>query len=237
MNRGGCRRGYMPSDEHEFVEQIDILRKAACDVGYLLDAGYPVKNATVFVGNHYLLSERQRLALARSVAPKDQAQKRRRKELPAELLNGAAVHIDTFNTVIALETAFSGSILLRCMDGAVRDLAGLRGTYRLIDKTEQAVDAIKNVLVRHHAAKAFFYLDAPVSNSGRLKQKIAEAFAGSGMETEFHVIRGVDRILMNQDIVITGDSVILDHCRNWYNLVYEAVRMEIGNYPYVEVWR
>ena len=49
------------------------------------------------------------------------------------------MHIDGFNTIITLEVALSGSLLLKCMDNTVRDPADLRGTYRLIDKTSQAI--------------------------------------------------------------------------------------------------
>ena len=63
-----AKRGFMPTDERDFSDKAQtVLRKAAEEVGYLLDRGYPVKSVTTFVGNHYLLSERQRLALARAL--------------------------------------------------------------------------------------------------------------------------------------------------------------------------
>lgn len=52
------------------------------------------------------------------------------------------VHIDGFNTVITLEVALSGSPVFYCRDGALRDLAGLRGTYRVIDKTQEAIELL-----------------------------------------------------------------------------------------------
>lgn len=61
-----------------------------------------------------------------------------------------------------------------CMDGTYRDLAGLRGTYRLIDKTDAAIRLILSELQRLSVNRAVFWLDAPVSNSGRLKTRIAE---------------------------------------------------------------
>ncbi len=106
--------------------------------------GYDVKPVTTFVGNHYLFSERQRLALARSVSAKEYIRKRVNKEL---LQTGneylpETVHIDGFNTVITLEVALSGSPVFYCRDGALRDLAGLRGTYRVIDKTQEAIELL-----------------------------------------------------------------------------------------------
>ena len=62
------RRGYYPSDKNEFgIKAIEKLNKSAKNLYYLLNEGYNVKSASTFVGNHYLLSERQRLALARVI--------------------------------------------------------------------------------------------------------------------------------------------------------------------------
>ena len=66
------RRGYTPNDENEFSEQaVARLLQAGCDLRYLLNRGYHIKGASAFVGNHYLLSERQRLAMVRAISSDD----------------------------------------------------------------------------------------------------------------------------------------------------------------------
>ena len=95
------KRGYVPTDEKEFVRQIEKLRSAGADLYYLINRGYPIKSASVFIGNHYLLSERQRMALVRSVSPEERIRDRKAKEKP-RLEEGAAVFIDGFNTIIYL---------------------------------------------------------------------------------------------------------------------------------------
>jgi len=227
-------RGYIPTDERDFRKQIDTLAKAGNDVYYLINQGYPIKSATEFVGNHYLLSERQRLALARAISPEISISARKAKELQG-LPKGSTVHIDGFNTIISLEIAFSGSTLLLCMDGTVRDLAGLRGTYRLIDKTDIAIRAVKRILEHEEVGEAEFFLDAPVSNSGRLKARIAEIMEESPVNATFSVIPDVDKLLYTKEAVVTGDAIILDHCKSWFNLVKRAIDSEIGEYPYVEI--
>lgn len=227
-------RGFCPTDERDFHKQFATLEKAGNDVYYLINQGYPVKTVTEFVGNHYLLSERQRLALARSISPENSLLARKAKELSC-LPEGSTVHIDCFNTIISLEIAFSGSMLLLCMDGTVRDLAGLRGTYRLIDKTDRTIQAVRGVLEREKVGEAHFLLDAPVSNSGRLKSRIAEFMADSPVQASFSVIHDVDRHLYEQEAVVTSDAIILDHCKSWFNLVRRAIDREIGDYPYVEI--
>ena len=160
------QRGYVPGDPTEFgAAAVPELHRAAQNLYYLLNQGYPIKGASVFVGNHYLLSERQRMALVRAVSSRENIENRKDKELH-ELPEGCAVHIDGFNTIITLEVALSGSLLLKCMDGTVRDLAALRGSYRLIDKTSQAILMTGRMLEKSGVGKAVFYLDSPVSNSG-----------------------------------------------------------------------
>lgn len=228
------KRGYSPNDEKEFgSESTNILRKAGQDLQYLLNRGYHIKGASTFVGNHYLLSERQRLALVRAVSSQDCIQMRKNKEIE-NILPGSVVNIDGFNTIITLEVALSDSLLLKCMDGTIRDLAALRGTYRLIDKTETAIMLIGKMLEKSKAGRAIFYLDAPVSNSGRLKQKIIELFSQFTFEVEVKVINNVDAVLEELDNVITSDAIILDKCVSWINLNAKIMEEMNADYPYVD---
>jgi len=209
------RRGYLPSDEREFTgSSQETLRRAARELYFLLNHGYPVKNASTFIGNHYLLSERQRIALTRVVSPRKEVMLRRAKEKPS----GETVQIDGFNTIITLETALSGSPVFRCMDGTFRDLAGLRGTYRLIDKTDAAIQKIFDRLRELAIRRAVFWLDAPVSNSGRLKARIAEIAEAHNFDVGIEIADHVDQRLYPFSNVISSDSVVLNHCPSWINL-------------------
>lgn len=228
------KRGYMPSDEKEFGgKELEKLRKAGEELYYLANRGYQMKSASTFVGNHYLLSERQRLALVRSISPKESIENRRNKEITGSL-EGTTVNIDGFNSIITLEIAFSESLLLKCMDGTIRDLAGLRGTYRLIDKTELAVVEMGRLLERKKVKKAIFYLDAPVSNSGRLKELICRCLQDVSFEVQVEIIHNVDSVLETLENVVTGDAIILDKCQSWYNMTGEIIREVLGDYPFVD---
>lgn len=131
------RRGYVSQDSIEFgAKAAEKLNAAAQELVFLMDRGYDTKSTSTFVGNHHLLSERQRMALARIVSTASAVQNRKRKEL---LQAPDYLVLDGFNTIITLEVALSGSLLLEGMDGTIRDLAGLRGSYRIVDKTIQAV--------------------------------------------------------------------------------------------------
>jgi len=232
------KRGFVPSDERDFNEKnLEKLRIASEEVYFLLNRGYPIKPATTFVGNHHLLSERQRIALARTISPEKSIRLRKEKELTDGDLNGQTLYIDGFNTIITLEIAFSNSMLFECMDGTIRDLAGLRGTYRLVDKTDIAIRAIAETLAELHIQKAVFYLDAPVSNSGRLKIRMAELFENTPFEVEILIENAVDFTLKQKSPVVTSDAIILDECQSWYNLTKAVIQRRIGEYTYLNLNR
>lgn len=221
-----ARRGYVPEDERNFSpEAIEILRTASRHIRYLLDERYDLKQASTFVGNHFLLSERQRLAMMRSLASGKQLSERKKKLVPMDQLAGREVWIDGFNTITTLEVLLCRSILFRCMDGTIRDLAALRGTYRLIPETNDAIRMMLNFLKSAGVEKINILLDQPVSNSGRLKARIADIAEESGCSNlDIQILRDVDRTLYDKKLVITSDSVILDHCRSWVNLTAECVK-------------
>ncbi|MCR5789462.1 MAG: DUF434 domain-containing protein [Lachnospiraceae bacterium] len=213
-----ARRGYEPEDDSNFSsEAVEILRKASRHVTYLINEGYNLKRAVTFVGDRYLLSKRQRLALMRSVATEEQLKKRRYKLVPARDLSGREVWIDGFNMIITLEVILNQSPVFLCMDGTIRDLAALRGTYRIIPETENASRVLYDMMQEAGASKLNILLDEPVSNSGRLKTLLAEVGEEYFPELDIQIIKDVDKVLYEKELVISSDSIILDNCRSWAN--------------------
>ncbi len=210
------RRGYEPKDSVEFgTSAKEKLSAAAQELKYLLDHGYDIKPASIFIGNHHLLSERQRMALARITSAETRLQVRREKELtepPKELV------IDGFNTIVTLEVALSGSLLLEGMDGTIRDLAGLRGTYRIVDKTVKAADLLFSQLEKLGVKRTILYLDQQVSNSGRLRALLLDKASEHTTGVDVILHQDVDRQLFGMKRVVTSDAIILDKCVSWYNL-------------------
>lgn len=213
------KRGYSPDNERDFTGlSLEKMKSSAEELYFLLNRGYPVKGASTFIGNHYLLSERQRIALTRMVSSEKKIALRMEKQRNSSSLVGETVNIDGFNQIITLEVALSGSPVFKCMDSTYRDLAGLRGTYRMIDKTASAIHLIFLELQKIFVKKAVFWLDAPVSNSGRLKKLIAEIAEEDKFEVDIVIANNVDQILYDLPNVISSDSIILDHCISWFHL-------------------
>ena len=86
-----------------------------------------------------------------------------------------------------LEAALSRGLILVGRDGCCRDLAGLHGTYHRVAETETALQLIVAHL-RHACGsragegllRVDWYLDQPVSNSGRLKAFMADTLEQLG---------------------------------------------------------
>lgn len=210
------RRGYEPKDMVEFGSKaVDKMRAAAQEMVFLLNRGYDTKSAYTFVGDHHLLSWRQRMALARITSPQTALEGREGKRL---LQAPESLVLDGFNTIITLEVALSGSLLLEGMDGTIRDLAGLRGSYRIVDKTVRAVELLLGWMEELGVKDALFYLDQQVSNSGRLRGLLLDKAADSGLQVAVELHSGVDGVLSRMTNVVTADAIILDKCGSWFNL-------------------
>ena len=228
-----AKRGYVPEDDRNFSESVvKDMRSASRHICYLINEGYDLKQASTFVGNHFMFSERQRLALMRSVATKEQLKERKEKE--KNRVFGEEVWIDGFNIIITLEVMLSDSILFLCQDGTIRDLAALRGTYRIIPETEKAIEILLGTLEDLGAENIYILLDEPVSNSGRLKSFIAEIADNYKIPLDIQVLKAVDKELWGKENVITSDSIILDHCKSWFNLMRLCLKNQ--NVSPLQVW-
>ena len=215
------RRGYVPTDERDFSDKmLPKLKKALSDIHEFLDRGYEVKKVSTFVGNHYQLSERQRLALARAATETEKIRMRRQKQ---KTVPDGTVYIDGLNLMITLESAICGTTVYRCMDGTVRDLAAMRGTYRIIDSTHTAAALVMDKLESVGAESVKFFLDAPVSNTGRLKTLLLEMAEGHTFTTECELVPNADVMLYGLPNVVTSDAIILNECESWLNFAAEII--------------
>lgn len=205
MPDGRSHRGPHPEDARLFTpETLPGLRTATAELNWLLERGYAGKAALTLVGDRHALTERQRMAVYRSACAPSTVTDRARREV--DLIPPIAV--DGFNLLITIEAALSGGVLLMGCDGCIRDLASMHGSYRSVEETDRALATIGETLPR----SAVWYLDQPVSNSGRLAARLRSA----GWTVE--LVQNPDRVLADGDAVaISTDRYILDRCRRWHN--------------------
>lgn len=222
------RRGFEESDQRFFSQkEIIKLKKAKEEVEYLIDRDYKIDPVVTFVSNRYQFSNRQRDCIKRVVCSCKSKELRKKKRLPVEKINQETIYIDGFNLIITIEVALSKGTLIMGSDGYIRDLAGLRGTYRIIDKTTKAIELIGRCLDDNNCKKAIFYLDSPVSNSRNLKYEILEISKHWNTEVEVNLVNNADVILEKLDKVVTSDAVIIDKCMSNFNLSREVIEKYI----------
>ncbi|MDB4967883.1 MAG: hypothetical protein JWN44_3572 [Myxococcales bacterium] len=212
-------RGAHPEDLRLFDRsQLKRMRPAAEEIVWLLGRGYPLATAVELVGNHHQLEARQRTALQRSLCSPDQRRGRESRAVERTAARGRTLLVDGFNLIITVEVALSGGLILDCYDGTVRDLAGVRGSYHAVDETDAALDLIGKELGALAPAHVRFFLDAPVSNSGRLRARIEDWAHRWPFSLEASVVPNPDAILARADNAVTSDSAVLDRCGSWLNL-------------------
>ena len=222
------RRGYEENDKRFFSsKELIRLKKAKEEIEYLINRDYKLDNVVTFVSNRYQFSNRQRDCLKRVVCTLDSLNLRKSKKLDIKNISGQTIHIDGFNLIITLEVALSKGILIVGSDENIRDLAGLWGTYKIIDKTKQAIELIGKCLDDYNCKKAVFYLDSPVSNSDNLKYEILEVSKNWSTEVEVNLVNNADVILEKLDNVVSSDAVIIDKCISYFNLSREIIEKYI----------
>lgn len=219
-------RGPHPGDAELFGrdDNVQMLRVAAGDFSWLLGRHYAHQAALTLVGNRYQLHRRQRLALSRAVAAPRVARLRRCHQVDVQALGGAILQVDALNQLITVEAALSGALLLRGHDGALRDLASVHGTYRLVRESMVSLEAIGAYLASCKLEAVAFLIDAAVSNSGRLATRIRCLGERNGWPWRATLVSDPDPILQRtQHLVATSDSVILDVAAHWFDLASAVV--------------
>ena len=224
-------RGKHPADDRLFAEdRLDSLRTATAEYSWLLTRGYAHESALKLVGDRHDLTARQRVAVMRSACSDQALQHRRQTRTTLADTAGCSLGIDGYNLLITVESALSGGLVLVGRDGCYRDLASIHGTYRKVTETIPAVELIADYLAGQTIARIDWYLDRPVSNSGRLKALIAEVleqrgiFPGGRTQWNIELVASPDAVLSDYaGLVATSDSAVLDRCKAWINLAAHMV--------------
>lgn len=231
--RGGGRRhrGPHPLDRDLFgPAHVPTLRRATEELSWLLTRGYATPSAMRVVGDRHALAARQRLAVKRCACSEAERAARRARLVDPTALQGARIWIDGFNVLTTVEAALGGAPLLVARDGAIRDMVSMHGSYRRVEETRPALEAIAGALARRGVAQVRWLLDAPVSNSGRLARIVAEVGRLAGGDWSVEVVQDPDPLLIDavDAIVASADSRVLDGAGCCWHLAREVVEQLPG---------
>jgi hypothetical protein len=210
-------RGPHPADHELFApEVLPALRQATAELSWLFQRGYGQSAALKLVGDHFGLRERQRLAILRCACGDDALAARSGRRVVVARLRGISVAVDGFNCLITCEAALSGGLVLRGRDRALRDLASIHGSYRHVEETERAVRMVGDVLAEQGAGAVTWFLDRPVSNSGRLRGLLEDVAAAAGWTWVVELVDNPDKAIVESgSIAASSDSWVMDHAAGW----------------------
>lgn len=150
-------------------ENSKKIEKAIYDLRFLLNRGYKKKVAMDFVGNHYLLHQKQRNFLERTIFSVRKSSKRKSKIVPLSKIRGKTLLIDGYNVLITIESILtSENSVVCCDDGVLRDVNAVFGKYKLKENTEKALNSIASLVKIYGPLEVRFIYDSPVSFSGEL---------------------------------------------------------------------
>ena len=223
-------RGPQPQDPGLFGEgQHAKLREALEELAWLLSRGYVLNSSLTLVGDRHSLVGRQRVALSRAVCTDEERRERTARQRAIDTVAGQTLGIDAFNLIIITESAMAGGVLIRGRDGALRDLASVHGSYRRAEHTHAAIEAIAKRLASAGVESAHWYLDRPVSNSGRLAGWIREAGQHAGQHWEVELVDNPDQVLIEGDNpVVSSDAWIISNAPGWIDLASDIIEHEVA---------
>jgi len=205
-----------------------VLREAAADLAWLRSRGYAGPGSLKLIGDRYQLTARQRTAISRSACSDAELARRRAHQAGPERLRGSPLRLDGYNVLTTIEAALAGGVILVGRDGTCRDMASMHGSYRKVAETLPALEILGQLTAELGVSGCLWYLDRPVSNSGRLKKIIQAVAARHGWSWQVELVPNPDALLVLGDqIVASADSAVLDRCAAWFNLAREAVARHV----------
>ncbi len=213
-------RGKQSNDDLWFAPKWHpIFTEAINDFCYFLSRGYAENSVLQIVGNRYRLNKRQRNAISRISASEQEIKARLQSVCQVAGIANEAIEIDGFNLLILLESALSGAYIFKGRDTTYRDISSVHGSYKRVVKTEKAIQLVGKSLKEGNVKSVKWYLDQPVSNSGRLKSQLLEISRANAFDWQVELVYDPDKVLAkSSNIIVSSDGWILDHAQRWFNL-------------------
>ncbi len=219
-------RGAHPKDLSLFAQSEQAALKDACShLSWLLSRSYQTPSALKLVGDRFRLSVRQREAVRRCSCTDQQLKWRQERLFLIPEIGARTLFIDGFNVLTTIEAVLAGGVLLRGRDGCLRDMASMHGNYRKVVETEPAIALVGQYLARHGTKAVQWYLDQPVSNSGRLAQMLRSYAEQQQLDWSVELVPDPDPLLKAQTegVVATADGGILEEATRINYLAGEVI--------------
>jgi len=145
----------MENNALNYSLRLGVLKEASIDYRYLLSRGYNREISLKFVGDRYGLTKAERMALFRSVFPKDEAIKRMAKLSSPEAMMNKSISIDGFNVLMTIKAALQKFPLLLCDDGFIRDILSVIEKVKISRDMYIAIELLMQILLKYKPREVF----------------------------------------------------------------------------------
>lgn len=154
--------------------------------------------------------------MARLVFSDSVSDSRKSKIVDLKDIGGNTLILDGYNIIITVESILKDKPIILADDGFLRDFQAIFGKYKFNKHSPQALTLIFKHISNYKPKYVKFYLDRPVSFSGRLAKEIEEMMENYGLNGEVILSNNVDYDFVqecNKDICIaaTSDGIIIDN--------------------------
>lgn len=191
------------------------FRRATFDYRYLVEQSYARSSALKLVGDRYQLDSTQRSMLYRGIASSEEISRRVGK-LTDEVW-GRPLCIDALNVLYTVANYLYGRVLFISLDGLLRDAAEVHGAAlgpspKRGEVLDAAVSLLMEWLARMKPSTIDFYVDEPVSLSGRLAEGLRTMMRSLNLVGTARTVHSADFPLKHAEgaVVATSDSTIID---------------------------
>lgn len=213
----------------------EVIISALRDYRYLLDRGYPRKASLDLVGNKYQLTRTERSILYRGTSDAESASRRYDKRIEKPLKG--TILIDVYNILFLIGNYLQGRPVFICDDGLLRDAGELRGRFSNKKVWSRALELLEKFMTGNPDLTFLLYIDAPVSNSGKLGAGFRNFMSKHQLSGSSYVCNSPDRRIVEEagpkDIIATGDSVIIDQSgARVFDLSMYLLKNEFGLSPF-----
>jgi len=190
-------------------ELIEAIR----DYRYFLDRNYPPSATIKLVGDKYALTGNERSVLYRGVSSSFAASVREKKKIH-RLLNDTVL-VDTHNILFTIANYLLGKPVFISDDSFLRDTGELHGRFSNHKILEHTFLLLIQFILKNKKKKYIFYLDRPVSNSGKLSLRFVDFFRENKINGESYTVYSPDHQLIQEEkgVICTSDSVIIQQCK------------------------
>ena len=80
-----------------------------------------------------------------------------------------------------------------------------------------------------------WYLDSPISNSGRVRTMLLAVSEKHQFNWTVELVNNPDKVLVRDcKIVVSSDGWVIDHAENWFNLGSHLIQNELENLNILE---